>query len=104
MTFIDTRTIEPWERRPGWRGRHFDSSTMSFAYWDFDAGSDIHEHSHPQEEVWHIIEGELTVTINGISQTCGPNTAAIVPSNTPHAVLATRSGRAIVVDYPLRRE
>ena len=65
MPFIDTHDIEAVEKRPGWRGRIFSSATMTFAHWDFAAGSSIHEHEHLQEEVWHILEGELEVTIAG---------------------------------------
>ncbi len=58
MPFIDTRKLNVWERRPGWRGRHYRSETMSFASWDFSAGGAIHEHHHPNEEVWYVIEVE----------------------------------------------
>jgi quercetin dioxygenase-like cupin family protein len=47
------------ERLPGWHGRHFDSESMTFGRWEFEAGASIHEHRHPQEEVWLPIEGEL---------------------------------------------
>jgi quercetin dioxygenase-like cupin family protein len=75
---------------------------MTFAYWDFRKGSDIHAHDHPQEEVWHVIEGELEVTVAGETHRAGPGMAAIVPPNTTHSVVALTDGRAIVVDYPLR--
>jgi quercetin dioxygenase-like cupin family protein len=99
-TFIDTSKLPTIERLPGWRGRYFDSS-MTFAHYEFDAGS-IHEHFHPQEEVYHIIEGELELTIDGATRRLGPGFVAVVPSNTPHAVKAISSGRVIIVDYPLR--
>lgn len=102
MPFIDTRKIDPVEKRPGWRGRIFSSSTMTFAHWDFTKGSSIHEHDHPQEEVWHVIEGELEVTIKGVAKKAGPGMVAIVPQNTPHSVVALSDGKAIVADYPLR--
>jgi quercetin dioxygenase-like cupin family protein len=102
MTFIDTRTLQPTERLPGWRGRYFDSPSMTFAYYEFDAGSSIHEHHHPQEEVWHVIEGELEITIAGVTRRSGAGEVGIVPGNTPHGVTAVSDGRAIVVDYPLR--
>lgn len=104
QTFIDTADIEPWERRPGWKGRTFHSPSMTFAYWDFAAGSDIHRHSHDQEEVWHVVEGELDVTVGAETRRCGPGTSAIIPANTEHEVLAITSGRAIVVDYPIRTD
>ena len=64
MTFIDTSKLPVIERLPGWRGRYFDSPSMTFAHYEFDAGASIHEHFHPQEEVYHIIEGELELTID----------------------------------------
>jgi quercetin dioxygenase-like cupin family protein len=102
MTFVDTSTLEAVERRPGWFGRYFDSASMTFAHYEFTKGSTIHEHSHPQEEVWQVIEGELEIDVGGDARIAGAGVAAIVPPNVPHAVRALTDGRAIVVDYPLR--
>jgi len=49
MPFIDTNKLPAIERLLGWRGRYFDSPSMTFAHYEFDAGSSIHEHFHPQE-------------------------------------------------------
>ena len=102
MTRIDTSQLPEVERLPGWRGRYFDSPSMTFAHYEFDAGSAIHEHSHPQEEVYEILEGELEITIDGVSQRYGPGFAGIVPPDTLHSVKALSSGKVIVVDYPRR--
>ena len=102
MPFVDTNALPVHERRPGWLGRYFDSPQMSFAHWRFTAGSSIHEHGHPQEEVWQIIEGELEVTIDGVTALAGPGMAAIVPAGSKHSVVARTDGFAVVVDYPLR--
>ena len=64
----------------------------------------IHEHFHPQEEVYEVIEGELEVTIDGATQIARAGLVAIVPSNARHSVKALTDGRAIIVDYPLRRD
>jgi len=77
---------------------------MTFAHYEFDAGSTIHEHHHEQEEVWNVIEGELELTIDGVVRRAGPGVVAIVPPNTPHSVRALSGGRAIIVDHPLRRD
>jgi quercetin dioxygenase-like cupin family protein len=102
MPFVDTNALPRHERRPGWLGRYFNSPSLTFAHWDFTKGSDIHEHAHPQEEVWEVIEGELAVTIAGETQVAGAGMVAIVPADTPHSVVALSDGRAIVIDYPLR--
>ncbi|HEY5107072.1 MAG TPA: cupin domain-containing protein [Caulobacteraceae bacterium] len=102
MDVIDTRALPVLEKAPGWRGRMFHSANMTFGHWDFAAGSSIHEHSHDQEEVWQIIDGEVELTVDGVAQVAGPGTAAIVPPGARHSVTALTDGVAIVVDYPLR--
>jgi quercetin dioxygenase-like cupin family protein len=102
VPFLSLADVPEVERRPGWRGRTFHSPSMTFAHWSFTAGSDIHEHDHPQEEVWHVIEGELEITLDGETRLAQPGLVAIVPPNTPHSVRAVTDGTAIVVDYPLR--
>ena len=104
MPVIDTRDIEVLEKRPGWRGRIFHSASSTFGHWDFVAGSTIHEHFHPQEEVWHVVEGEVELTIEGVAHVAGPGMVAIVPPNAPHSARALSDGKAIVVDNPRRPE
>jgi quercetin dioxygenase-like cupin family protein len=104
MPFIDTTTLKVTERLPGWHGRHFHSPSMTFAHYDFERGSSIHEHFHSQEEVYEVIEGELEVSIDGVSQIARPGVVAIVPPNVRHSVRALTDGRAIIVDTPPRPE
>ena len=102
MPFIDTNQLKTIERLPGWKGKYFDSTNMTFGHYVFEAGSTIHEHFHPNEEVWNVIEGQLEVTIAGNTQTAGPGCVAIVPPDTKHFVKALTNGRAVVVDHPRR--
>ena len=50
MPFIDTNSLKVTERLPGWHGRYFHSSNMTFAHYDFVAGSTIHEHFIPKKK------------------------------------------------------
>jgi quercetin dioxygenase-like cupin family protein len=102
MPLIDARSLPVVERKPGWRGRYFNSPSMTFAHYEFDAGSEIHEHAHEQEEVWHVLEGELEITIGKEKTHAGAGFVGIVPPETRHSVRALTNGKAIVVDYPLR--
>jgi quercetin dioxygenase-like cupin family protein len=102
MTFVDTSSLKVIERLPGWFGRYFHSANMTFAHYDFKRGASIHEHFHPQEEVYEVTEGELEVTIDGEARIARPGLVAIVPSNARHSIKALTDGRAIIVDYPLR--
>ncbi len=103
MPFLDLSSLRVIERLPGWHGRYFHSPSMTFAHYDFKSGASIHEHFHPQEEVYEVIEGELEVTIDGVTQIARAGLVAIVPGNARHSVKALTAGRAIIVDYPLRQ-
>jgi len=104
MPFIDTANLEIFERLPGWHGRYFHSPSMTFAHYDFARGSSIHEHFHPQEEVYEVIEGELEMTLDGATKVVRPGLVAIVPGGVRHSVKAITDGRVIIVDYPSRPE
>src|SRR3954447_25877642 len=94
MPVVDTSSLQVVERLPGWCGRFFHSSNMTFAHYEFKGGASIHEHFHPQEEVWEVIEGELEVTIEGVVSTARPGLVAIVPAGVRHSVKALTDGRA----------
>ena len=104
MPFVEIESLRVVERLPGWRGRYFHSPSMTFAHYDFVRGASIHEHFHPQEEVYEVIEGELELTIDGVAQIARAGVVAIVPPGARHAVKALTDGRAIIVDYPVRPE
>jgi quercetin dioxygenase-like cupin family protein len=65
---------------------------MTFAHYAFKRGASIHEHFHPQEEVYEVIDGELELTIDGVTQIARPGLVAVVPSNAHHSVKAITDG------------
>ena len=104
MPFVDTDSLPVIERLPGWYGRFFHSQNMTFAHYNFTRGASIHEHFHPEEEVYEVIEGELEVSIDGVARIARAGLVAIVPGNVRHSVQALTDGKAIIVDYPARRD
>ena len=102
MSFIDIGALPVIERKPGWHGRYFNSPSMTFARYDFEAGAEIPEHSHVQEEVWQVLEGELEIMVAGVATRAKAGWAGIVPPDTLHSVRAVTDGKAIVVDTPIR--
>lgn len=104
MPLIDTSKLDPRQPLPGWDGRFVNTANMTFAYYSVAAGAVVHEHFHPNEEVWNVIEGEIEVTIAGETRVAGPGFVAVIPPDTPHCVRALTDSRVTVVDFPLRRE
>ena len=103
MPFVDISSLKVKERLPGWRGRYFHSQHMTLAHYDFVQGASIHEHDHPEEEVYEVIEGEVEITIDGVAQIARPGVVAIVPGNVRHSIRALTNGRAIIIDHPVRQ-
>jgi quercetin dioxygenase-like cupin family protein len=104
MPIIQPDAMNTREPLPGWHGRFWRSEAMSFAHYTIDAGSSIHEHHHPHEEVWLVIEGEPEVTVAGETRRAGPGCVAVVPPDVLHSVRALTSGRAVVANHPVRYE
>jgi quercetin dioxygenase-like cupin family protein len=104
MPFLDMNGLKVIERLPGWKGRFFHTETMTFADYEFTAGSTIHDHFHPEEEVYEVVAGELEMAVDGVTEIVRPGIVAIVPSNARHSVRALTDGRVIIVDHPARRE
>ena len=103
MPFIDADEMLHGAPLHGWSGRFFHSENMTFALWDIAAdAAALHEHDHTQEEVWNVIEGELTLVVGDEERRLGPGSAAVVPPNTPHSAVAVGACRVIVTDYPVR--
>jgi quercetin dioxygenase-like cupin family protein len=102
MPIVDVEKLRVTERLPGWFGRYFHGNHMTVAHYRFVKGAFIHEHHHPQEEVYEVIEGELEITIEGVTHKVKPGISAIVPSNARHSVRAVTDGEAIIVDSPSR--
>jgi len=52
---------------------------MTFAYYPVQAGAWIHEHSHPNDEVWNVIDGQLEITRDQIARLLRPEFRALPP-------------------------
>ena len=103
MPFVRPSDMLAGEPLPGWSGRFLHSANMTFAHSDIAAGAaTLHEHQHVQEEVWHIVAGEVALTIDGEEQVLGAGCVAVVPPDTPHSVRPLGACRAVIADYPLR--
>jgi unsaturated pyranuronate lyase len=103
MPFIDAADMLSGTPLPGWTGRFFHAENMTFALYDIAEGATpLHEHQHEQEEVWNVVDGEVSITVAGETQTVRAGSAVVVPPDTPHSVTPTVFCRAVIADYPLR--
>ena len=89
---------------PGWKGRVEHGQQMTVTSYEIASGApEVHEHQHPEEEAWLVIEGQLVVWVDGEERRLRPGDRASVAPNVRHRVRALGPSRALVVDSPVRR-
>ena len=96
---IETKTVIP-----GFHGKFAHSANMTFVLWKIDKGAVLPEHSHMHEQVVHVFEGELQVTVAGETTVLSGGSIGIIPSNALHSGKALTDCRVMDAFYPLRED
>jgi mannose-6-phosphate isomerase-like protein (cupin superfamily) len=104
MPFIEAGQLAVKEPRPGWLGRFFHSEHMTFAYYEIQPGAWVHLHHHANEEVWHVLDGEVEMVVGDDRRVVHAGEAVVVPAGVEHSASASQRCHAIVVDFPARAE
>ncbi len=104
MSFIDLDKINKKEIVPGFEGKFIHTDNMTVVYWNIKAGSQLPEHSHHNEQITTIIEGEFVLTSEGETRNVKPGDVAIFPSNVKHSGKALTDCYIMDVFYPVRED
>ena len=102
MAHIHLNDAKQNELFAGFKGRFVHSATMTFIHWEIDAGAVLPVHSHPHEQVAHMIEGEFEITIDGETHVLRPGSIAVIPSYATHSGRALTACRIIDAFHPIR--
>ena len=104
MTFVDLNNLKEYELAKGVRARIINAKFMSISYVTLDAGVEMPEHKHVNEQVVNVIEGELELTVNGEPRVLKPGMVEVLPPNVPHGATALTDCRVIDVFHPVRED
>lgn len=104
MSFIDLDKINKKEIVPGFEGKFIHTDNMTVVYWNIKAGSQLPEHSHHNEQITTIIEGEFVLTSDTETRNVKPGDVAIFPSNVKHSGKALTDCYIMDVFYPVRED
>jgi len=104
MDYKEISKIKSKEILKGFRAKliHTDNFTLSFV--TIEANAELPEHAHIHEQITQIIEGELELTIDGITNVFKAGMIVIIPSNVKHSGKALTSCKVTDIFYPIRED
>jgi len=69
-----------------------------------EAGSTMSPHSHPQEQIVHILEGKMRHIVDGVPHELSTGNSFYLSSNVPHGVETIEETRVVDTFSPPREE
>lgn len=104
MQLIHLENVASREVVPGHHARFVHADHMTVAHWRIDAGSSIHEHDHPHEQVVNVIAGTYELTVAGKPLLLGPGMVVVIPGGVRHSGRAITDAALLDVFYPVRED
>lgn len=100
----DIQELNVHDLMPGGQVRFVHAASMTQAYWTFEEGAVLKEHSHPHEQIVNLLDGELEFTLGNETWVLTPGSVLICPPNVPHSGKALKPSRALDVFSPVRED
>jgi quercetin dioxygenase-like cupin family protein len=82
---VDWSTLDYTEVRPGIWGATVHTPQLTVTYYRYEAGSSWEEHSHAEDQVTSVIEGEIDFTVAGQPVHLTAGELAALPGGVPHS-------------------
>jgi len=92
------------EIMPGYNGKLVHTQNTSLAFWDVQEGAEVPEHSHMNEQIMHVIEGEFELTLNGETKVYYPGDIVVIAPHLKHSGKALTPCKLLDVFSPTREE
>ncbi len=96
--------IAPFEISRGFTARFIHTETMTIAFVDVEAGADLPQHAHMNEQVTNLLEGEFEFNLGGEVMLLRPGQSVVIPSNVPHSGRAITFCRLLDMFSPVRED
>lgn len=95
--------LEPIELGEGLVARAVQGERMTFAVVDLQPGATLPEHSHENEQIGLIVQGEMELTVGSETLLLRPGDTYVIPSGVPHTAQAGPGGASVVDVFCPRR-
>ncbi len=104
-TYQSFSEIAPRQIWAGAVARPVDGERLTMALVDLDPNQDVPEHRHDNEQLGFVIEGSITMMIDGEARKLGPGETYRILSNVPHSARTGPEGATVIdVFAPIRAD
>ena len=104
MGFIELSVLPELEIAKGIRAHVVTTDTVTVLHVKIEEGALLPEHSHYNEQVVNVIEGELELTVEGKKYTLMPGNVMVLEPNVVHSGRAVKACRVVDVFHPVRKD
>ncbi len=101
---LNLSSIPSKEIMPGYHGKMVHATQMSLAFWEVEEGAKVPEHSHKNEQIMHVVEGEFEFTLEGQTKIYYPGDIVVIAPFKAHSGRALTACTLIDVFSPVREE
>ena len=98
------KNIKPKELAPGITGYYAHGEKETFGYIELKKGSKVPLHSHINEQITYIIEGQLDMIIDGVVFSLTDGMYHVIHANVPHSAIAITDCKVIDAFSPVRED
>ena len=104
MGLVKLNELPELEIADGIKAHAVTANTVTVLHVKIMEGALLPEHSHHNEQVVNVIDGELEITVDGTNHSLVPGKVLILPPNVPHSGRAITNCRVIDVFHPVRED
>ena len=101
---LNLSDIPSKEIMPGYHGQLIHSENMSIAFWEVEKDAQVPEHSHKNEQIMHVLEGDFEFTLDGETKIYRPGDIVIIAPHKKHSGRALTPCKLMDVFSPTREE
>jgi quercetin dioxygenase-like cupin family protein len=104
MGLVKIDELAELQLAPGIRARAVTAGSVTVLHARVDAGAVLPEHSHHNEQVVNVLEGELELKVNGVTHSLVPGKVMVLEPNVPHSGRAVSDCYVVDVFHPVRED
>ena len=101
---LDIEKIRSKEICTGVRTKVVSGEQLMLSFVEISEGADMQMHSHPNEQVGVVLEGEIDIIIGTATRTLKPGDIYLLPPHVPHGVRSKGKARVLDVFCPPRKD